>query len=142
MNIGTVTNRKKYIILVILLSLGESEMAKFDLAHLESMPVAEILEMRRSLEQELLKRATELQNQLDEIGLIAGGAIGGIRKSAAAPRYVDAASGQSWSGRGRMAGWLAEKIKAGAKKEDFLIGAEKPATAATPKKRGRKKKVA
>ena len=102
-------------------------MAKFDSTQLESMTVAEILEMRSTLEQELLKRAAELQAQLNEIGLITGGGGTGrkIGKSVAPARYVDSESGQSWSGRGRMAGWLAEKIKQGHKKEEFFVGDDK-----------------
>lgn len=116
-------------------------MAQFDLAQLESMTVAEILEMRSTLEQELLKRAAELQAQLNEIGLIGGGTGRKIGKSVAAARYVDSDSGQSWSGRGRMAGWLAEKIKQGHKKEEFFVGdekSEKPA-ARKPIRRTKKK---
>jgi DNA-binding protein H-NS len=115
-------------------------MPKFDSTQLESMTVAEILEMRSSLEQELLKRAAELQSQLNEIELITGGGAGGkIRKSVAPARYFDSASGQSWSGRGRMARWLSEKIKEGHKKEEFFVGDEKSAKPTSPK-RGRKKK--
>jgi DNA-binding protein H-NS len=42
-----------------------------------------------------------------------------------APKYRDPKSGATWSGRGLAPKWLAEKEKAGAKREDFLIA--KPA---------------
>ena len=41
-----------------------------------------------------------------------------------APKYRNAATGETWSGRGFMAKWLREAVKAGAKKEDFLVGDE------------------
>lgn len=37
------------------------------------------------------------------------------------PKYRDPATGAAWSGRGRTPKWLAEKEKAGAKREEFLI---------------------
>ena len=46
------------------------------------------------------------------------------RKSAkrkVAPKYKDPQSGATWSGRGLTPRWLAEKEKAGAKREEFLI---------------------
>lgn len=38
-----------------------------------------------------------------------------------AVKYRDPDTGETWSGRGRMATWLAERIKAGAKLDDFLV---------------------
>jgi DNA-binding protein H-NS len=35
-------------------------------------------------------------------------------------KYRDPKSGETWSGRGRMARWLAEKVKAGDKQEKYL----------------------
>lgn len=43
------------------------------------------------------------------------------RSQPIATKYRDPETGQSWSGRGRMANWLAERIKAGARLEDFLV---------------------
>lgn len=37
-----------------------------------------------------------------------------------AAKYRDPKTGDTWSGRGRMATWLAERIKAGGRLEDFL----------------------
>jgi len=37
------------------------------------------------------------------------------------PKYRHPTTGETWSGRGRMARWLRDEIEAGAKKEDFLI---------------------
>lgn len=35
-------------------------------------------------------------------------------------KYRDPKSGETWSGRGRMARWLSEKIKAGEKQDKYL----------------------
>lgn len=37
-----------------------------------------------------------------------------------AAKYRDPETGETWSGRGRRANWLAERIKAGGKLDDFL----------------------
>lgn len=42
-----------------------------------------------------------------------------VQPVAAKYRYPE--TGETWSGRGRMAGWLSERIKAGARLEDFLV---------------------
>src|SRR5688572_11556226 len=39
------------------------------------------------------------------------------KKGQVAVKYRDPKSGETWSGRGRMASWLAEKVKAGDKVE-------------------------
>jgi DNA-binding protein H-NS len=39
----------------------------------------------------------------------------------AEPKYRDIKTGDTWSGRGRPAGWLKAHMDAGKKKEDFLI---------------------
>jgi DNA-binding protein H-NS len=43
------------------------------------------------------------------------------KKSGVAVKYRDPKSGDTWSGRGRMASWLAEKVKAGEKVEKYLV---------------------
>ena len=37
------------------------------------------------------------------------------------PRYRDAVTGQTWSGRGRMASWLKRKVDAGEDIEKYLV---------------------
>ena len=39
----------------------------------------------------------------------------------AEPKYRDPKTGETWTGRGRPAGWLKAHLDAGKKKEDFLI---------------------
>src|SRR5947209_5844481 len=84
----------------------------------------------------LQSKKSELQAQLAQIGGDSDGVArrraGSIKGMKVAPKYRHPKTGETWSGRGGTAGWLAREIKAGRKKEDFLIA--KPA-----KKRGRAK---
>ena len=56
-------------------------------------------------------------------------------KRKVAPKYRDPQTEATWSGRGLAPKWLAEKEKAGAKREEFLIEAA-PAQGAKGKARG------
>ena len=99
----------------------------------KNLSVPQLLAMRADIDKELQARKAELQAQLAQIG---GDAPAGktrvTRGSKVAPKYRHPKSGETWSGRGGVAGWLAREIKSGKKREDFLIA--KPAK----KKRGRK----
>jgi len=44
----------------------------------------------------------------------------GPKKGSAKIKYRDPKSGGTWSGRGRMARWLSEKVKAGENAEKYL----------------------
>jgi DNA-binding protein H-NS len=48
------------------------------------------------------------------------GKPGPKKKSAVKVKYRDPKTGGTWSGRGRMATWLAEKVKAGEKADRYL----------------------
>lgn len=50
-----------------------------------------------------------------------GEPAGPASREPVAVKYRDPDTGETWSGRGRMATWLAERIKAGAKLDDFLV---------------------
>jgi DNA-binding protein H-NS len=67
-----------------------------------------------------------LQAQLAQIG---GDGTSGksrsVKGTKVAPKYRHPKTGETWSGRGGVAGWLAREIKSGKKREDFLIA--KPA---------------
>jgi len=45
----------------------------------------------------------------------------GDKRSVVAPKYKDAASGATWTGRGKQPKWLAAALKGGKKLEDFRI---------------------
>jgi DNA-binding protein H-NS len=44
-----------------------------------------------------------------------------LKGSHVAPKYVNPATGQAWSGRGMMPRWMADAIAAGKTRESFLI---------------------
>ena len=102
--------------------------------------------------EELMQQATELQRQAEEVrkqelveviaqikGLISQhhlnasdlGFHGRAKASAktrdgrgpVAPKYLDPASGSTWTGRGRRPLWLEAAIKAGHVADHYLIGA-------------------
>lgn len=98
---------------------------------LKSLSVAELLALRDDIDARLLAHRAELQAQLAQIGSVngKGGPVRGIK---IAPKYRHPKTGETWSGRGGVAGWLAKEIAAGRKREDFLI--DKPAPARSKRK--------
>jgi DNA-binding protein H-NS len=122
-------------------------MAKINLA---SMSVEALLQLRDDVGRFLTRKAGELQQQLAALGSdyaeVGRIAIYGRRKSSlqgrkVPPKYRNPKNrSQTWAGRGAMPRWMAAEIKAGKKREDFLI--QKSATTAKrgpPKKRRKKK---
>jgi DNA-binding protein H-NS len=106
-------------------------------SNIKNLSVSQLLAMRTDIDRLLQSKRSELRAQLMQIG---GGPVKAKRASSikgtkVAPKYRHPKTGETWSGRGGTASWLAREIKAGKKKEDFLIA--KPA-----KKRGGAKKRA
>ena len=50
-----------------------------------------------------------------------GGAARKARKRKVKAKYRDSKTGETWSGRGRMATWLKSKVDAGEKIEKYLV---------------------
>ena len=97
------------------------------MANLKNVSVAELLKLRSDVDAMLESKRDELHAQLREIG---GGAVSKRAASSrgsklagtkVAPKYRHPETGETWSGRGGTAGWMAAELKAGKKKEDFLI---------------------
>jgi DNA-binding protein H-NS len=113
-------------------------MAKPDLAN---MSVDALLKLRADVGAALSRRAKELESQLSRLG----GEISSRRKTQrsslkgrkAAVKYRDK-SGNTWAGRGAQPVWLRDKLKAGAKLEDFAVN--KTRTARKKSKRRRRAK--
>lgn len=107
--------------------------------NLKSLSVPQLLSLRSDIDVMLQSRRSELQAQLAEIGGVSSsGRTSRIKGSKVAAKYRHPKTGETWSGRGGVAGWLAAELKAGKKREDFLIaGASeaKPAKAKAAKKR-------
>lgn len=90
---------------------------------LKALSVTELLSLRDDIDKQLLAHRAELQAQLAQIGSV-NGKGGPTRGVKIAPKYRHPQTGETWTGRGGVAGWLAREIAAGRKREDFLI--EKP----------------
>lgn len=101
--------------------------------NIKSLSVPALLAMRADIDKILQSKKSELRAQLAEIGgeEAATGRSSRIKGMKVAAKYRHPKTGETWSGRGGVAGWLAQEIKAGKKREDFLI--EKSAKPAKPK---------
>src|SRR2546421_13075742 len=92
--------------------------------NLVKMSVDALLKLRADVEAALSHRAKELESQLSRLG----GEIGSKRKTRksslkgrkVAVKYRDK-SGNTWAGRGAQPVWLRDKLKVGAKLEDFAV---------------------
>jgi DNA-binding protein H-NS len=114
-------------------------MAKPSLAN---MSVGSLLELRTDVTVALRRKAKELRRQLsqlgEEIGFKRKQRSSSLKGRKVPPKYRDR-SGNTWAGRGAMPVWLREKIKAGAKLEDFAFDT-KIASQRESKKRRRAKR--
>ena len=82
-------------------------------------------QQRQSRKIDTLKRELDaLENESGNGHAVRTGAKRGPKKgkrgAVAKIKYRDPKSGETWSGRGRMARWLTAKVKAGEKQEKYL----------------------
>jgi DNA-binding protein H-NS len=131
--------------------------------NIASMSVEDLLSLRDNIGRVLTQKTGELREQLERLEIDGSGSSRGkVRRSGGQklpPKYRDPENSSNvWAGRGAIPRWMAEKIKAGANREDFLIAspglatrkkqagkkARKPAKARTKKRAapGRKKRAA
>jgi DNA-binding protein H-NS len=111
--------------------------------NLASMSVDALLKLRDDIEKVLSQRADQLKHQLSRLG----GGLGITRRGRRSAlkgrkvpiKYRDRA-GNIWAGRGAQPVWLREKLKAGAKLEDFAVTKNPAPKAATSKRRKRLKR--
>jgi DNA-binding protein H-NS len=108
--------------------------------NLSSMSVDALLKLRDDIGEVLTRRAAQLRDELSKLG-------GGERRSSLKGRRVPVKfrdrSGNTWAGRGAQPRWLREKLKAGAKLEDFAVqktGASRKTSPRQSKKRRRAKR--
>src|SRR6476619_8432421 len=110
---------------------------------LASMSVEALLQLHDEIGSVLSRKAGQLQTQL--AALSDGGWISSAKKAVGrprgskmkgrkvAPKYRNPKNrSETWAGRGAMPRWMAAEIKAGKKRDDFLI--QKPAAKARKKK--------
>jgi len=111
-------------------------------ANISKLDVDGLLKLRADVERQLSVRGREMEDQLSRLGMpLSGQRRGASRmKGRKAPIKYRDRSGNTWSGRGALPRWMTAAIKAGAKREDFLIdkSAAKPAKKAGKKRRAKK----
>ena len=112
---------------------------------LASMSVDALLALRDRIGTVLSGKTSELRRQIAQLELGGrassrrGAQAGSRRGRKIAPKYRDPDEPSNvWAGRGALPRWMQAKIKAGAKKEDFLIGSS---DGAPRKRRSAKKKT-
>jgi DNA-binding protein H-NS len=111
--------------------------------NLASMSVDALLKLRDEVGKVLNEKAVQLRTQLSMLG----GEIGNrsrrssLKGRKVAIKYRDR-SGNTWAGRGAQPRWLREKLKAGAKLEDFAVQKTARVGRASPRKtkKSRRKK--
>src|ERR1700745_2923661 len=106
--------------------------------NLSGMTVDALMDLRKQVDETLLKRRVELQKQLERMGGARGVRAGGrpLKGKKVPPKYRGP-SGETWAGRGAKPRWLVAAIKDGKKLDDFLI--EKSSRRGARKKRGSKR---
>jgi DNA-binding protein H-NS len=95
--------------------------------NLESMSVDQLLKLKSEIENVLSRRVTQLQSELSKL-------TDHHRKVSASPlagrkvaiKYRDK-TGNTWAGRGATPRWLRERLKAGAKLEQFSVNKQRRA---------------
>jgi DNA-binding protein H-NS len=112
--------------------------------NLASMSIDALLKLRDDVGNALSRKAGELQDQLSRLGGEIGPSRRGRRSSLkgrkAQIKYRDR-SGNTWAGRGAQPVWLREKLKAGAKLEDFAVHKAAATRKASPKKSKKRRKT-
>jgi DNA-binding protein H-NS len=86
------------------------------------MSIDRLLTLRDDVGRFLSQKSAELRKQLERLGApetkpVKRASLRGIR---VAPKYRDPENpSNTWAGRGAVPRWMKERIKSGAKKEDF-----------------------
>jgi DNA-binding protein H-NS len=101
------------------------------------MSVDALLELRDEVVKVLSQKAARLEEQLSmlggEVATERRGRRSAMKGRKVAIKYRDK-EGNTWAGRGAQPVWLREKLKAGAKLEDFAVQKTAAARKASPRK--------
>ena len=91
-------------------------------SNLSAMSIDQLLTLRAKVERILTRRAAQLRDELSKLSgtnrKVGGSSLKGWRVPV---KYRDK-SGNTWAGRGAQPRWLRERLKAGAKLDDFAVG--------------------
>src|SRR5947207_2540341 len=113
-------------------------------ASLSSMSVDALLKLRDDIGTLLSQKASQLKDQLSRLGGEVGtgrrGRRGSLKGRKVAIKYRDR-SGNTWAGRGAQPLWLREKLKAGAKLEDFAVQKTGASRKASPRKSNKRRRA-
>ena len=90
-------------------------------SNLSAMSVDQLLNLRSDVEQVLARRSAQLRDDLFKLSGSNKKVGGGSLRGRKAPIKFRDRSGNTWAGRGAQPRWLSEKLKAGAKLEDFAV---------------------
>jgi DNA-binding protein H-NS len=118
----------------------EVEMART--SRLSSLSVESLLKLRDDIGAVLSEKTSQLQDQLSRLGADVGisrRGRGSTLKGRKVPAKYRDKSGNSWAGRGAQPRWLREKLKEGAKLEDFSVQRVAASRKTSPRKKRRKK---
>jgi DNA-binding protein H-NS len=89
------------------------------------MSVKALMDLRQQVDEMLVKRRAELEQQLERIAVAGGARVGrgerSVLKGRKVPPKYRGPSGETWAGRGAKPRWLVAAIKGGKKLDDFLI---------------------
>jgi DNA-binding protein H-NS len=94
--------------------------------NLSRMTAEALMDLRKQVDETLLKRRADIEKQLKRMGAVVDGARvvrgGGsaLRGKKVPPKYRGP-KGETWAGRGVKPHWLVAAIKGGKKIDDFLI---------------------
>ena len=110
-------------------------------ANLGSMSVEALLNLRDEIGKVLNQKAAQLQSELSKLGgEIGGRGRGSAMKGRKVPvKYRDKA-GNTWAGRGAHPVWLREKLKAGARLEEFAVQKAVASRESSPRKTKRRRR--
>ena len=110
---------------------------------LSSMSVDALLKLREDIGRVLSQKTDQLKAQLFRLGgEVRNGRRGrrsGLKGRKVPVKYRDR-SGNTWAGRGAQPVWLREKLKAGAKLEDFAVQKTAASRKASPRKARKRRK--
>jgi len=108
------------------------------------MSVDALLTLRDDVEKALSGRAKELQDQLSRLGRDLGSKTrvrGSSLKGGKVPIKYRDRSGNTWAGRGAQPVWLREKLKGGAKLEDFAVHKTVASRKTSPRKTKKRRRA-
>jgi|SRR5215813_9381342 len=94
------------------------------MAKLPGMTIEGLMELRKRVDEAILRRRAELEKQLERLtgshALVVRGGASALKGKKVPPKYRGP-SGETWAGRGARPRWLVDATKRGKKLDDFLI---------------------